>query len=119
MYFDHCLSLYSTMVKLSMAKQTFLKDYFSSLAYLSLLLGACLVLLPRSSTYFYASEPVQRSSTDRPEHPFLTPITANVPATLGWELVGLVITMAWWGGKVSRWWGGGERVCNKYIFTNS
>lgn len=88
-----------------------LKDYFASLGYLALLLGSCITILPRSTDYFYSTAgierpaPAQVSSADRPEHPFLTPITAQPAATAAWCVGGVAVTMAWWGMKMARWWG--------------
>lgn len=86
-----------------------LKDYFSSLSYLGLLLSSCVVVLPRSTAYFYPSildaQLAKRSSADRPEHPFLTPFTASAAGTTAWVAAGVAITMVWWGSKVGKWWG--------------
>lgn len=86
-----------------------LKDYFSSLAYLSLLLSACVVVLPQSTAYFYPHalevQLARRSSADRPEHPWLTPFTASAAGTVAWVAAGVAITMVWWGGKVGSYWG--------------
>jgi phosphatidylinositol glycan class F len=86
-----------------------LKDYFSSLAYLGLLLSTCVVVLPRSTAYFYPSfidtALASRSSADRPEHPWLTPFTASAAGTTAWVALGVAITMLWWGAKLGNWWG--------------
>lgn len=90
-----------------------LKDYFGSLAYLFFLLASCIILLPRSTDYFYAMAAIERptqqaTSADRPEPPFLTPITAHPAATAAWCAAGVGITMMWWSGKMARWWGAKE-----------
>jgi phosphatidylinositol glycan class F len=86
-----------------------LKDYFASLAFLSLLLSACVVVLPQSTSWFYPhaleSQLAQRSSADRPEHPWLTPFTSSAAGTAAWCAFGVAVTMLWWGGKVGAWWG--------------
>ncbi|TXT13027.1 hypothetical protein VHUM_01428 [Vanrija humicola] len=91
------------------AKGSFrLAPYFQSLSYLTLLLGAGVVALPRSTDFFTsggAPAPTQRSSKDRPEHPWLTPITANPTHTLAWEVAGLLVTVPWWSRKMASWWG--------------
>lgn len=90
------------------AKGSFrLAPYFQSLSYLTLLLGAGVVALPRSSDFFATSgaPQEQRSSRDRPEHPWLTPITSNPTHTLAWEVAGLVLTIGWWSRKMAAWWG--------------
>ncbi|GMK59358.1 hypothetical protein CspeluHIS016_0703730 [Cutaneotrichosporon spelunceum] len=87
-----------------------LHNYFSALAYLALLLGSCITVLPRSSDYFATGGKRQRqsSSADRPEHPWLTPITASPASTAAWCAAGVAITMTWWGAKMARWWGAPE-----------
>ncbi|KAL1412623.1 Glycosylphosphatidylinositol (GPI) anchor assembly protein [Vanrija albida] len=98
------------------AKGSFrLAPYFQSLSYLTLLLGAGLIALPRSSDFFSSapSPAAQRSSRDRPEPAWLTPITANPTHTLAWEVAGLVVTMGWWSRKMAALWGvspGAERL---------
>ncbi|KAJ9120099.1 hypothetical protein QFC22_002997 [Naganishia vaughanmartiniae] len=46
----------------------------------------------------------QTISADRPEHLFLTPLTANINVTLAWTIGGLVVSMIWWGAHLRRWW---------------
>ncbi|BEI83926.1 hypothetical protein CcaverHIS002_0405300 [Cutaneotrichosporon cavernicola] len=83
-----------------------LHNYFSALGYLALLLGSCIVVLPRSTDYFYpGGHHSQSTSSDRPEHPWLTPITAHPAGTAAWCAAGVAITMMWWGAKMARWWG--------------
>lgn len=83
-----------------------LKEYFTQLAYLSLLLPPCVVLLPRSSEWIVQSAaPTQRTSLDRPEHPLLTSITASPTGTAAWAAAGIALVMGWWGGKMAKWWG--------------
>lgn len=88
-------------------KQTLpLKDYFSTLAYLSFLLSTTVALLPRSTKYFYpGAVTAQTTSADRPEHPFLTPITANPTASAAWIAAGTGVTVAWLGNRFGRWVG--------------
>lgn len=88
-------------------KQTLpLKDYFSTLAYLSFLLSTTVALLPRSTKYFYpGAVTAQTTSADRPEHPFLTPITANPAASAAWIAAGTGVTVAWLGNRFRRWVG--------------
>lgn len=90
-----------------MLKQTLpLKDYFSTLAYLSFLLSTTVALLPRSTKYFYpGAVAAQTTSADRPEHPFLTPITANPTASAAWIAAGTGVTVAWLGNRYRRWVG--------------
>lgn len=51
-----------------------------------------------------SATPKQTISADRPEHPFLTPLTSNINVTLGWTIVGLIVSMVWWGAHLRRWW---------------
>ncbi|CAK9786876.1 hypothetical protein CC85DRAFT_289461 [Cutaneotrichosporon oleaginosum] len=98
-----------------------LQDYFGALGYLALLLGACIAILPRSTDYFLMTPHTQSASADRPEHPFLTPITAHPAASAAWCAAGVATTMVWWGNKVARWWGApptfGERSRDALLAT--
>jgi hypothetical protein len=51
-----------------------------------------------------STTPQQIISADRPEHPFLTPLTANINVTLLWTIAGVVVSMVWWGTHLRRWW---------------
>jgi hypothetical protein len=80
-----------------------LKEYFSLLPYLSLLLIANFVVLPRSASWL-GSNTSQRVSQDRPEHPFLTPITSDPLLTMACEVAGTAFVIAWWSTRIRRWW---------------
>ncbi|WVN86904.1 uncharacterized protein L203_102078 [Cryptococcus depauperatus CBS 7841] len=82
-----------------------LQEYFSLLVYLSFLLLASFIFLPHSSTYFLGPL-AQSSSSDRPEHPLLTPITSSPQATMGWDVFGTAVIMMWWGRRMKKWWEG-------------
>lgn len=84
-----------------------LTTYFSLLSYLAPLLLLSFLILPRSSTYLSLGttpETIKRSSADRPEHPFLTPLTSNVLLTMSWNVLGMWICMIWWGQHLRKWW---------------
>ncbi|WVR08696.1 hypothetical protein IAU60_005754 [Kwoniella sp. DSM 27419] len=66
-----------------------LHEYFSLHAYLSTLLVSVFIFLPRSTLWFI-EEGSQRSSADRPEHPFLTPITSRPLTTMTWDVLGML-----------------------------
>lgn len=87
-----------------------LPAYLARLSYLTFLLTTSSLFLPRSSSVIKsASTSTQLSSADRPEHPFLTPLTANPPLTMKWTILGNIIIMIWWGGQLSTWWTGSEQ----------
>jgi len=92
-----------------------LASYFS----LHLLLTAFLLfsfgLLPRSDAFWRnenASEnggSKQTVSVDRPEHPFLTPITSDPFKTMVLEVIGVGFCMFWWSGHLRSWWSVAKR----------
>jgi hypothetical protein len=43
-------------------------------------------------------------SADRPEHPFLTPITSDPIKTMVLEVIGVSFCMVWWSGHLRSWW---------------
>lgn len=61
------------------------------------------LFLPRSSSYF-GDVVDQRISADRPEHPFLTPLTSSPKSTIMWLDLGVFISVAWWAGHLRAWW---------------
>ncbi len=76
---------------------------------LSFLLIFGFLFLPRTPDYLFgagqdAARHVQRASADRPEHPFLTPITNDALATTWWQLAGVVVVMVWWGQWLKTQW---------------
>jgi GPI ethanolamine phosphate transferase 2/3 subunit F len=57
-----------------------------------------------SGTYDPPSHPTAYvRSADRPQHPFLAPLTADPTATLGWLCVGVILCQAWWAVRVRSW----------------
>lgn len=80
-------------------------QFISLWSYLSILLAGSFVFLPRSSTKLFGDDRRARqiTSADRPEHPFLTPLTADPTATMLSDVTGMLICMMWWGGYVKRW----------------
>lgn len=62
------------------------------------------LFLPRSSNYFGGDVNDQRISADRPEHPFLTPLTSSPISTMLWLDLGIWISVAWWAGHLRAWW---------------
>ncbi|EIW70207.1 hypothetical protein TREMEDRAFT_30320 [Tremella mesenterica DSM 1558] len=82
-----------------------LRQYFALQSYLSTLLLLSVLFLPRSSHSFFnpTDLPLQRSSADRPEHPFLTPLTVSPRRTMLWILAGMTICMLWWGHHLRTW----------------
>jgi len=85
-----------------------LQDYLARLSYLAVLLLASFLFLPRSSTWISQTHliSIQHSSSDRPEHPFLTPLTSDPLSTMAWTLPGTFIIMIWWSHHMSNWWTG-------------
>jgi phosphatidylinositol glycan class F len=80
------------------------KELLSKQFVLALLLLFSFFYLPRSTAYFSGHDPsgphprhVQKQSADRPEHPFLTPITSDPLSSSLWQLSGVAFSMMWWG----------------------
>ena len=77
--------------------------YASLLGVQTALLGFVALYLPRS-TFLISDVPEQASSKDRPQHPFLKPLTADPILTLGWLCLGTFIVQAWWAGALRKIW---------------
>jgi len=67
-----------------------------------ILLSAALVLLPQTPLPILPlPQPVR--GLDKPQHPFLAPITARPVLTLAWACLGAVLLVPWWAGSLRRW----------------
>ena len=62
-----------------------------------------LLILPRSLILLPTSRSLQTSSIDRPEPPWLTPITAHPIHTMTINLIGVIAVMWWFGGQLTSW----------------
>ena len=67
-----------------------------------LLLSAALVLLPQTPLPDLPLPPPPRG-LDKPQHPFLAPITARPVLTLAWACLGATLLVPWWAGSLRRW----------------
>jgi hypothetical protein len=89
---------------MSTAKQGHLPlaEYASKQGVLAPLLLGSFCLLPRSTwpTIF----PIDRSSLDRPEWQFLSPITADPLKSMVLEVIGVAFCMLWWAPTLRSWW---------------
>ncbi|TFY78262.1 hypothetical protein EWM64_g5752 [Hericium alpestre] len=71
----------------------------------ALVLSASLLLLPSTTEIipFLPPAPPLARGLDKPQHPFLYPITAQPVLTMVWAVLGAVGTVGWWGGWVRMW----------------
>jgi len=67
-----------------------------------ILLAAALVLLPQTPIPSLPLPPLARG-LDKPQHPFLAPITARPVLTLAWACLGAVLLVPWCAGSLRRW----------------
>jgi GPI ethanolamine phosphate transferase 2/3 subunit F len=67
-----------------------------------ILLVAALILLPTTPIQGLPL-PQPARGLDKPQHPFLVPITARPVLTLAWACVGAVLLVPWWAGSLRRW----------------
>jgi hypothetical protein len=79
-----------------------LPQYLANQGVLTCLLLASALWLPQT-TRFQIS-PVKRTSTDRPEPPFLAAITADPAKTMLCGLAGVMTCMLWWTPTLRSWW---------------
>ncbi|KAJ3565995.1 hypothetical protein NP233_g7286 [Leucocoprinus birnbaumii] len=49
-------------------------------------------------------DPSQLSSLDRPQHPFLEPLTLNPLTTIAYVCLGAAALQTWWAGYMREWW---------------
>ncbi|KIO33132.1 hypothetical protein M407DRAFT_241161 [Tulasnella calospora MUT 4182] len=82
-----------------------LARYTSIVGTQSLLLAFTALFLPRSTTSLLGSDflPPPSSSLDRPQHPFLEPITASPVLTLVWLCLGVGVVISWSSGYMRVW----------------
>ena len=87
-----------------------LASYFSIHLLLSAFLLFSFGFLPRSEAFWRNENALgdggfkQTVSADRPEHPFLTPITSDPFKTMVLEFIGVTFCMIWWSGHLRSWW---------------
>ena len=67
-----------------------------------ILLAAALILLPQTPIPNLPLPPPARG-LDKPQHPFIVPITARPVLTLVWACLGAVLLVPWWAGSLRRW----------------
>jgi len=67
-----------------------------------ILLSAALVLLPQTPIPNLPLPPPARG-LDKPQHPFLAPITARPVLTLVWACLGAALLIPWWAGSLRQW----------------
>ena len=67
-----------------------------------ILLSAALVLLPQTPIPDLPL-PSPTRGLDKPQPPFLVPITARPVLTLAWACLGAVLLVPWWAGSLRRW----------------
>jgi phosphatidylinositol glycan class F len=70
----------------------------------ALLLAFAALALPRSSKWLGFKSIPQATSLDRPQHPFLNPVTANPAASVFTVSLGVLGIVVWWSGWVRLWW---------------
>ncbi|KAL4269309.1 hypothetical protein AB1N83_001885 [Pleurotus pulmonarius] len=96
--------------KLSVSPMKFpFAGYTSIVGVHSTLLLFVALFLPRTTILLdpsLAPKPVasQLTSRDKPQHPFLEPLTLNPTWTMACVCAGAVVLQAWWGGWIRRWW---------------
>ncbi|KZT43307.1 hypothetical protein SISSUDRAFT_1057719 [Sistotremastrum suecicum HHB10207 ss-3] len=84
-----------------------LLQYSSLLGTCTLLMGFNILFLPRTSLVISPLTsllPPPSSSLDKPQHPFLDPLTANPILTTAWWTIGAVIICGWWAGWMKHWY---------------
>ncbi|KAJ3995388.1 GPI biosynthesis protein family Pig-F-domain-containing protein [Lentinula boryana] len=65
------------------------------------------LFLPRGTVLFDAAQSgatKQVTSRDRPQHPFLEPITANPVSTIAYICLGVIVLQAWWSAWLRTWY---------------
>lgn len=68
----------------------------------AILLSSALVLLPQTPIPHLPLPPPTRG-LDKPQLPFLAPITARPVLTLAWHCLGAILLVPWWAGSLRRW----------------
>jgi GPI ethanolamine phosphate transferase 2/3 subunit F len=67
------------------------------------LLAFTALYLPRTAFFIITPDLTPASSRDKPQHPFLDPLTINPAWTLASICGGAIILQGWWGGWVRNW----------------
>jgi phosphatidylinositol glycan class F len=82
-------------------------QYTSVVGVHSTLLAFTALFLPRTTFFLEFTTPVPdealMTSRDRPQHPFLVPLTLSPISTLLCICLGVLVLQAWWGGWIRNW----------------
>jgi len=83
-------------------------QYASTLGIHTSLLFFTILFLPRTSLLYYTSPSLfpfaqPLTSLDKPQPPFLEPLTASPVLTLSWICLGTAVLVVWWSWWVRRW----------------
>jgi len=62
------------------------------------------LFLPRTTFLLTDAQPTQTSSRDRPQHPFLEPLTTNPLLTVTYICAGASTLQLWWCSWIRKWW---------------
>ncbi|KAF9531176.1 GPI biosynthesis protein family Pig-F-domain-containing protein [Crepidotus variabilis] len=83
-------------------------SYISIAGVHSTLWAFAVLFLPRTSFLSPLTtpewDPTQLTSRDKPQHPFLEPLTLNPTATLLWICFGAAVLQTWWASWLRKWW---------------
>lgn len=91
-----------------------LLQYTSLLGTQTLLLLFTALFLPRTTVLVLPSVlPSQKTSLDRPQHPFIEPLTTSPAWTLAWICLGTGVVISWWAGWVKVWHFEAHRATNE------
>lgn len=79
-------------------------SYISVVGVHTTLLAFTAVFLPRTTFLGDLDSPVELTSRDKPQHPFLNALTDNPTSTLACLCIGSMFVQGWWGGWMRHWW---------------
>lgn len=85
-------------------------QYASLLGTYVLLVSFAALALPSSSRWLGFKPLPQTSSNDRPQHPWLNPITSNPAGSIVTLSVGVAGVGVWWSGWVRLWWANEKKL---------
>ena len=79
---------------------TFPSQYPAHALVHTVLIVSSFLLLPQTALL----DPVEPTrNLDKPQHPFLAPLTARPELTAAWSSVGSALVVGWWAGSIREW----------------
>ena len=77
--------------------------YVSTVVVYCVILLSSVLILPHIASVLVDVKPEQLSSLDKPQHPFLVPLTAKPVLTVAYAVIAALVLQIWWARCLIKW----------------